>query len=268
MREGGGGGGGVVSVFVSVFAFVSFSVSASFSVSVSITTSMQPPHPHPHPTQAHKPTRPHPLVPIVAGAVARVNLDLQRRREVGRDAPVLLLLSHSSLPRALLLAVSRDAQVADAVRGGAGDDVASAASGLHVSDPPPRPRLRPGKGRDTSGKVVSLRSERREHLHLPRAERAGLPRHRRLQHGHLGPADGGGVVAERDDAVLSAGTGGAATVAQRALDALEEGGFHLLAVDDHLAAEEPVARVLRVALRHVKALDVGGVACGGAGREG
>ena len=44
------------------------------------------------------------------------------------------------------------------------------------------------------------------------------------------------------------------------LDDLEEGARHLLAVEHHPPAEEPVARVLRVGLAHVKALDVGGVA--------
>jgi hypothetical protein len=47
---------------------------------------------------------------------------------------------------------------------------------------------------------------------------------------------------------------------ERALDHLEERLRHLHPVDHHVPAEEPVARVLRVRLRHVEALDVARVA--------
>ena len=75
-----------------------------------------------------------------------------------------------------------------------------------------------------------------------------------LDGGDLEAADGRGVVVEGDDAVL------AALLRQRVLHDAEQAARLLLAVDHHVAAEEPVARVLAVGLRDVEQLHVRRVA--------
>lgn len=110
------------------------------------------------------------------------------------------------------------------------------------------------EGSDTGGEVVGLAGQQRVGEESLLDELGGLA-------GVLGTdgldvvaLDGRGVIVEGDDGVLLG------LLSQGALDELEEGLGLLLSINDHVATEEPVTAVLRVALGNIEQLDIGGVA--------
>ncbi|KAI0558444.1 phosphoribosylformylglycinamidine synthase [Gracilaria domingensis] len=185
------------------------------------------------------------LVAVVAGAVAGLDENVERRRQVGR------VLERVVFPRAR---ATRNVQVAHRVAGGGHAHQAARARGGGVADAAARARLRAREGRDAARKVVRLRGEEHVHVDVAHGERAGLARRGRRELRHGAGADGGGVVRKGDDGV------GAAARAQRLAHNGEQVVGRAHAVDDERALEKPVARVLRVALRQVEELDGGGVA--------
>ena len=114
--------------------------------------------------------------------------------------------------------------------------------------------LSAGEGRHARGEVVRLRTEQNVRHELLLDELGGLAGRLGLDGGDLEAADGGGVVVEGDHAV------GAALLGERVLHDAEQRAVLLLAVDHHVATEEPVARVLAVGLGDVEQLHVRGVA--------
>lgn len=108
---------------------------------------------------------------------------------------------------------------------------------------------------------MRLRREQQVVVDVPGRQGARPARVGRKQRPHLEPADRRRVVLERHDRV-------ARVRLERRLHHLHQRLRLLLAVDDDVAAEEPVPRVLAVGLRDVEELDVGGVALHVVAEEG
>ena len=183
------------------------------------------------------------LVAVVRGAVARLDLDLQRRRQ-GVRAGV------GGLP---LERIVRDVQVGHAVAGRAGHDQAAPAGALDVADAAAGAGLGAGEGGHAGGEVVRLGGEQRVVGDRVLDKRRGRARLERQQRGQLGPANDARVVLEGHQAALGVGGQGVG-------DHLEQGPVIDLAVDHLAAAEKAVARVLGVGVVQVHDLDDGRVA--------
>ena len=125
---------------------------------------------------------------------------------------------------------------------------------ITITDATARARLRTGEGRHTRREVVRLGRQQDVRHELLLHELGRLAGTLGLDGGNLEAADGRRVVVEGDHAVL------AALLRQRVLHDAEQAARLLLAVDHHVAAEEPVARVLAVGLRDVEQLHVRRVA--------
>mmetsp|Transcript_1784 Transcript_1784/g.4774 ORF Transcript_1784/g.4774 Transcript_1784/m.4774 type:complete len:210 (-) Transcript_1784:544-1173(-) len=153
----------------------------------------------------------------------------------------------------------RQVQRAHAVPDSASDVRSSDACGLHVAKATPGARLGAVERADARRHVVRLAREEQVHVHVRLRVRTGLARLPRLprvvggqEHWHLRTDDARAVVVKSDHAVLV----GVGVFGERLLDDLEQGLLLLLAVDDHLAPEEPVARMLGVGLCQVEELAI------------
>mmetsp|Transcript_1783 Transcript_1783/g.4762 ORF Transcript_1783/g.4762 Transcript_1783/m.4762 type:complete len:255 (-) Transcript_1783:390-1154(-) len=157
----------------------------------------------------------------------------------------------------------RQVQRAHAVPDSASDVRSSDACGLHVAKATPGARLGAVERADARRHVVRLAREEQVHIDVRLRVRARLTRFSLLlevvggqEHRHPRTDDARAVVVKSDHAVLV----GVGVFGERLLDDLEQGLLLLLAVDDHLAPEEPMTRMLRVGLGQVEELAVRGVA--------
>ena len=188
------------------------------------------------------------LVPVVAGAVGRVDQDLQRARKVGRVSEGGVLRGRRRRSASLV-----EVEVADTVAGGRRAHHRPDPRRVSVPDPSPGARLRARVGGHGAGEVVGLGRQQNIPVSRERDQRprdAGLGRQQR---GDPAPADRRRVVLEADHGV-------ARVTLQRLLHELHQRGGSGLPVEHELGAEEPVARVLGVRLGEIKELDVGRVA--------
>ncbi len=184
------------------------------------------------------------FVAVVRGAVRRLDLDLEWTGEVRRVGELGIF------PGQL---VAGDAQVADAVGGGARHHQRAAPRGVHVADAAAGARLGARERRHARGEVVGLGREDDVVVQVRRDEgrrHAGARGHDGLD---LVAADRAGVVLEGDDAVVGVRL-------QRLFDQRDQVLGDLAAVDDQPPLEEPVPRVLAVRLGDVEALHVGRIA--------
>lgn len=109
------------------------------------------------------------------------------------------------------------------------------------------------EGSHARREVVRLGTEQNVRHELLLHELGRLAGRFRLDGGDLEAADGGGVIVEGDDTV------GSTLVGESVLHNAEERAILLLAIDHHVASEEPVTRMLAVGLGDIEQLHIGGV---------
>mmetsp|Transcript_43391 Transcript_43391/g.117627 ORF Transcript_43391/g.117627 Transcript_43391/m.117627 type:complete len:234 (+) Transcript_43391:3975-4676(+) len=181
------------------------------------------------------------LVAVVTRTIRGVDADLEWRREVARVGLVL------RLPRQV---VARDEEVTDTVRAHARNTVRALPGRLHVTQTSTGTSLSAVEGRHRAREVVGLRREDRvKGDRLVDLESTGAARGTRLEVRDLVTLNSTRVVVESDHRVLL-------NALEGRFDHLEESRVHLLTIDNHTAAKEPMARVLTVRLGHVVDLNV------------
>mmetsp|Transcript_6583 Transcript_6583/g.19406 ORF Transcript_6583/g.19406 Transcript_6583/m.19406 type:complete len:470 (+) Transcript_6583:2368-3777(+) len=185
------------------------------------------------------------LIPVIAGAVGRLHLDVQRRGQIARIHKGIVL------PRQF---VSGYAQIADAVAAHPRDGIRPPSGRHDVPQSSSGSRLGAGKGGHPGRKIVRLGRQYRMEGALFHLHRTRLAEFGRDQGVAFVPPDGGGVIVEGNDGIVGHALG------ESILDHAKEGVRLLDAVNDHFASEEPVTAVFRVGLTHVEAFHVGRIA--------
>mmetsp|Transcript_11546 Transcript_11546/g.24752 ORF Transcript_11546/g.24752 Transcript_11546/m.24752 type:complete len:466 (-) Transcript_11546:534-1931(-) len=184
------------------------------------------------------------LVAVVRGTVGGVNQNLQRGGQVLGVHKALVLPG-------LLIAVH--AQVAHTVASSSSSHDGASASGVGVTHTTASPGLSTWVWRHCTGEVVGLRSQQQVPVPGLGHQGGGCTWLSWQQGVHLEAANSRAVILERHHTVVRVDLPGR-------LDNVEQGVGHLLAVNDDVSAEKPVARVLAVGLGNVKQLHIGGVA--------
>mmetsp|Transcript_7868 Transcript_7868/g.9855 ORF Transcript_7868/g.9855 Transcript_7868/m.9855 type:complete len:309 (+) Transcript_7868:3104-4030(+) len=186
------------------------------------------------------------FVPVVGGAIASLNANLQWCRQIFGVIKCLVF------PWQFIL---RDLEVAHAITANSSDWISPPSRGHDVPQSTPCSSLGSRKGRHPTRKVMSLCRQNR--MHYPRFQLhlvSFLPcRGKKLC--TFVPSDTARVIIKRNNTIVI-GTGGV------------QSGFHHLkkcvglfhAVQDLLPAEEPVTGMFRIGLTHVEAFHIGWIA--------